>query len=191
MVSRSGLDSVVKFHFIQTATTMCYCAEEIEESIDIRSDGAVRRLRREWNKNKEQNVLFCPDWNAFTDSSRGLEASRNNIDLRLTQRQWQSRHSWKLVKYLRHTDRRPQRTRWLGLALPYSITFHLCQRYTEWIGYEKHQSVSFVSLGCSSWLKRRNEVWSNSGAIFRTSLTKGLKTTALWSCSQSLLLPEI
>ena len=69
MVSRSGLDSVVKFHFIQTATTMCYCAEEREESIDIRSDGAVRRLRREWNKNKEQNVLFCPDWNAFTDSS--------------------------------------------------------------------------------------------------------------------------
>lgn len=41
-VSPSGLDSVVKFHFIQTATAICYWGEEMEESIDNKSDNKVR-----------------------------------------------------------------------------------------------------------------------------------------------------
>lgn len=32
-------DLMATFHFIQTATTIYYCAEEMEKSIDNRSDG--------------------------------------------------------------------------------------------------------------------------------------------------------
>lgn len=50
MVSHSGLESGVKFLFIQTATTICYCGEEMEESIDNRSDDEGRGMRRAWNR---------------------------------------------------------------------------------------------------------------------------------------------
>lgn len=35
MASHSGLESVGKFHFIQTATTICYCGKEMERVLII------------------------------------------------------------------------------------------------------------------------------------------------------------
>lgn len=59
MVSHSGLESVVKFHFIQTATTICYCGKEMEEIIDNRSGDEGRGLTRAWNRRRGECRMSC------------------------------------------------------------------------------------------------------------------------------------
>lgn len=93
MVSHSGLDSVVKFHFIQTATTICYCGEEIGESIDNRSDDEVGWGKRAigGEESAECSVLSQLEPSHWFQQKPG--ASWNNIDPHLTHLQWHTRHS--------------------------------------------------------------------------------------------------